>query len=120
MSKFKIIEAAEGEALPEPFATYDPAPTLCVEVPEGKSLISCVTPDGRRITFAFLPYETRGVPECVDIKFHDNGTTQPNGSEEIKDFEFIAFEVGGTLYDSRRGDNRRTTQLCALLHARKG
>jgi hypothetical protein len=47
------------------FAYFNGDDHLCVDVPDESFTVSCRTSEGRRITFAFLPYKENGPPQAV-------------------------------------------------------
>ena len=72
-----------------------------VQLVGGTETISVRTPNGRQITFAFLPYE-RGIgvePQCVDIVYHHNGDTIGTGVDNQTPVQApIVFGKGTTPY----------------------
>jgi hypothetical protein len=90
------------DAVAAGFAEFNHNPHLCVDLPNGGFTISAKTTDGRRITFAFQPYQTGGAPQCVDIQYHDGGTFRVNKDRRTPTFNAIIFNGPGPFaYDSR-------------------
>jgi hypothetical protein len=83
----------EAEALG--FAGFNRGPHLCVEIPKDEThfTISVKTPMGKRITFAFMNWnsERDGHVECVDIR-HDS----PDGLQKV-----AVMGQGPTFYVSK-------------------
>ena len=62
----QVIPASEVEK--SGYAKFNMGPHLCVDVPDGWYTISCKTPDGKMITFAFIPdSESDAGHSCVDV-----------------------------------------------------
>lgn len=97
------------------FARFNDGQHVCVEVPNGKSTISCKLPDGQQITFAFVPYTADGCPQCVDVQVHGKDATVQNGSASLPVQDVIAFGVGHDTFRSEDG-KRPTTLVTHLLH----
>ena len=119
MSVIKVDEWVGTLPLPLPrsandkeFATCNqPAPHLFVEVPDGTSTISCLTSDGKKVCIAFLPYEPKGPPKCVDIMRRDDGRGAHPERPEILMHDVKVFSAGGTLYHNRKGEATITSVL---------
>jgi hypothetical protein len=83
MSRGDAEWVSEAIALAAGFASVNNVPHLCVELPDGHNTISVRTSDGKRITFAFIvtSWPPGGPADCVDIVYHDSGSTRssPNG-----------------------------------------
>ena len=73
------------------YAKFNGVPTLCVDVPDGGFTISAKTSEGKRITFSFMPYRTAGPPGCVDIAYHDNGTSDRFNDKDLPTFDVLMF-----------------------------
>lgn len=86
--RFQSHALTASEVAAEGFATFNSVPNkanhVMVELPEGNATLTCRTPDGKRITFAFCqrPDQQSG-HQCVDIVLHDSGKTVRNGSTDI-------------------------------------
>jgi hypothetical protein len=97
----KIMQADQVER--NGYAMFNGNDHLCVDVPDGNFTITARTSEGKRVTFAFLCYENDKPPKCVDVTYHDNGTTRTNGDKVLPTFDVISFGKGGRfLYDSRK------------------
>lgn len=85
------------------FAKFNGGDHLCVDIPDGHYTITVKNSEGRKVTFAFCPYEEGGVPRCIDIQDH--------GGKEIGDDQaflsptqkgvaqsLICFSGGGTAF----------------------
>lgn len=92
----QTCDAGQAENLG--FATFNGVPHLCVDVPDGGFTISAKTTQGKRVTFAFMPYEDDGAPQCVDIQYHDSGTRHDQGPT----FDFVAFGLRQPDIDTRK------------------
>jgi hypothetical protein len=76
------------------FAHFNHFPHLMVEVPDGGFTISAKTSSGKRVTFAFCPYEKGGEAGAVDVVYHDSGKTVNNMEEDLPIFKAINFGMG--------------------------
>lgn len=76
------------------YAEFNRQPTLCVDIPDGGFTISAKTSEGKRITFAFMPYRNGGAPQCVDVCYHDNGTFRHHYGNDLPTFD--AIHIGET------------------------
>ena len=102
---------SEGIAKRRGFAVFNGGRHLCVDVPDGSFTLSCRTSEGRRITFAFLPYEENGPPQAVDIQYHDSPVLIEHDDTVLPAQSFIGF-------GPKRGDvrySRHSTKPCTLL-----
>jgi hypothetical protein len=93
------------------FAYFNGGDHLCVDVPDESFTVSCRTSEGRRITFAFLPYRENGPPQAVDIQYHDSPVLIEHSDTVLPAQSFIGF-------GPRRGDvrySRHSTKPCTLL-----
>lgn len=82
------------QAIKAGFAGYNNCPHLCVDVPDGFFTISARLSNGRRITFAFMPYDEGERPMAVDIIDHDSCETVTNGKRKIPVQKVILFDRG--------------------------
>lgn len=66
------------EALEKGYATFNGGPHLCVDVPEGHCTVTVKTPDGGKVTMAFLPRidGSQSGHSSVDIVSHENPKTK--------------------------------------------
>lgn len=103
------------EASYTPFATFNNCPHLVVDAPNGNFTITVRTSEGKRITFAFNPYQENGPAQCVDILHHDSGVVKENGDTDCPVQEVIAFTVGNDLFRSKLDDKKPCTLLTVLL-----
>jgi hypothetical protein len=98
-------------AMAHGFAAFNGGPHLCVDVPDDSFTVSCRTSEGRRITFAFLPYKENGAPQAVDIQYHDSPVLIEHSDTMLPAQSFIGF-------GPKRGDvrySRHSTKPCTLL-----
>jgi len=95
----KIMNEPEAQAMG--YATFGDVDTACIEVPDSEKgfVISARTSEGKRLTFAFLPYKEGGPPQCVDIVYHDSPKPKVEG---YPTFDVLAFGKGPTAFDSRK------------------
>jgi len=119
-SNGEVAPALRGEARPEPkplpnvahrllnhhdakmqgWAVFNGGPHLCVEAPNGNFTISVNTLEGKKITFAFVPYHENGPAQCVDVQHHTSGVDMKNGDTDCPVQQVICFTVGSDLYRS--------------------
>ena len=100
------------------FGRFNDGAHICVEVPDGHTTISVRTSEGRRITFAFVPYSPDGAPQCVDILDHDGEQVLVDG-EERPHQQIIAFRGGRTSFHAgAAGENDvvPVTLTTVLIH----
>lgn len=93
------------------FAEFNGGNHLCLDVPDDNFTVSCRTSEGRRITFAFLPYKKGGAPQAVDIQYHDSPVLIEHSDTVLPAQSFIGF-------GPKRGDvrySRHSTKPCTLL-----
>ena len=95
------------------FATFnEKAKHINVEIGGGWTTVSVKTPSGKRVTFAFVPYESEGDPQCVDVQYQG----KPEGAdEEFPKQKVILFGKGPTYYhwklDSAKEDKVTVTTV---------
>ena len=111
-----------SDAVAAGYAEFNYQPHLCIDVPDGGFTITTRTSEGKRVTFAFQPYKSGGAPQCVDITFHDNGTTRFNGNRELPTFDAILFGQTDApavpfQYDSRKQPFKPGI-VCVLMDGR--
>lgn len=96
------------------FETFNSGPHLCVDVPDGRCTVTCRTPSGQRVTFAFVPGTSASTHECVDVRYA-NAPMSPidNGGTALHPFHMVGFTVGRTTFDTR--DNAQPTTLATIL-----
>jgi hypothetical protein len=93
--------------------------TLHVELePDKMQTIACRLPDGKFVTFAFVPSPSspNGF-ECVDI----HATIQPNGMNgetPIYKHHALGFNPGSTTFDTRKIEGKDISLLALLLAPR--
>ena len=97
------------------YAKFNSRDHLAVDIPNNGCTITCRTSDGKKITFAFCPYEENGVPQCVDIQYHDSGTTVPNGDSQVPAQEVTVWTVGHPVHVSKLSDKEKCTLLTLLI-----
>ena len=73
------------------YAQFNRNPHLCIDLPDGGFTITVKTSEGKRMTFAFQPYTTGGPPQCVDICYHDNGTSREFNRQTLPTFDAVLF-----------------------------
>jgi hypothetical protein len=94
-------------ALAAGYARFNGNPHLAVDVPDGGFTITAKTSEGKRITFAFQPYKNGGPPQCVDIAYHDNGTSDSFCGNDLPTFDILAFgRTAERKPDGREPNNR--------------
>lgn len=102
------------------YAEFNGVPHLAVDIPDGDGFtITAKTSEGKRITFSFMPYRKDGPPQCVDVQYHDNGTSHAKNGVEIPDFDVVLFgetaaRAVPTQYDSRKQPFRPGI-VCVLM-----
>ncbi len=97
------------------FAKFNGGPHLCVDVPDGHYTISVKTSEGRKITFAFCPYEENGPAQCVDVQQHETGKSVMNGDRECAVQKVICFTPGRDTFRSSWADEKPTTLMTVIL-----
>jgi len=113
------LATSPAEATAQGFAEFNTCPHLCVNVPDSTFPISVKTSEGKRVTFSFLPYKTGGAPQCVDVCFHDNGTTSHRHGKDVPTFDVLAFGKGRDLFDSRKLEKGvKPAIVCVLMDGR--
>jgi len=107
-----------GNAVAAGYAEFNVCPHLAVDIPNEVFTITAKTSEGRRITFSFLPYKNGGAPRCVDIQYHDGGTSHFKNGADIPDFDAIL--IGATkgkdiIQHDTRKEPFRTSIVCVLM-----
>jgi hypothetical protein len=110
----KSAAVAKAVAIDSGFASYNDCPHLCVDVPDGFFTISARLSDGRRITFAFAPYEKDSAAQCVDIHYHDSCKFVHSGKRGIPIQDVILFDRG-----HKHATPEIVTNICLLLYNRE-
>lgn len=95
--KPEIVSAAEAEKLG--FAQFNGCPHLVVDVPNNWFTISARTSEGRKITFAFVPYKDDGAAQCVDVQRHDSPLKIKWGDDALDTQSVIGFGPSGHVGD---------------------
>ena len=105
----------QREFVPAEFETFNHCDHLAVNVPDGGFTITCRTSQGKRVTLHFGHYGD-GVPKCVDIVYHDNGTTRDNGGRILPTFDALGFGApqGRSVFDTRQGEHKASL-ICLLM-----
>ena len=94
------------------YSKYNGGPHLCVDVPEGNFTISAKTPQGRQITFAFIPaYDSPG-HQCIDIHCHNTGKLNSQG---VPVQQASVLGSGLTIHVSRYDDDPPATVIALSL-----
>jgi hypothetical protein len=88
------LAVTKNNAIECGFAGYNNCTHLCVDVPDGFFTISARLSDGRRVTFAFTPYEENAPSQAVDILYHDPNTYVLNGERKVPVQNVILFDRG--------------------------
>jgi len=96
------------------FAVFNGGPHLTVDVPDGNFTISARTSDGKRVTFAFCPYEKDAPASCVDVQVHQGQETIKNGDRELPIQRVICFTPGNSVFRSD-SESKRVTLTTFLL-----
>tara|TARA_R110002167_G_scaffold99086_1_gene260112 strand:- start:52 stop:741 length:690 start_codon:yes stop_codon:yes gene_type:complete len=98
------------------YALWNDCDHLCVDVPDGVSTISCKLSDGRQITFGFTPYETGGIPKCIDIRDTGNplGDRMGTGSKQYRQV-CNGFSGSSTAFRSSKIE-KPITLLSLIIH----
>ena len=98
------------------FAKFNGGSHLCVDIPDGHFTISCKTSEGKKVTFAFVPYTEAGPGQCVDIQRHGCPVTCPNGDSQLDVQKVICFGPGPTQFRSEETtDPMKAVTLTTLL-----
>lgn len=97
------------------FAKFNGGPHLCVEVPDGHFTITARTSEGKKITFAFCPYQDNGPPQCVDVQHHTSPKSVLNGSIVCPVQKIICFTPGHNTFASNLNDTIPTTLVTVIL-----
>lgn len=92
----------EAEAKADGYATFNPCPTVAIEVPDGQTTFSFRTSEGKRLTVCFLPYMSGGAPQCVDIAYHDSGVNVMTKSKEPMPGMHVILWTGEREHDTRQ------------------
>jgi hypothetical protein len=123
-----------AEAVAEGFAEFNRNPHLAVDVPDGNFTITCKTSEGKRITFAFLAYESGGKPpQAVDIAYHSGERALNCNRDMTPVFDVIGFGSTpgekGKLgkhhdFDTRTmskaaGESRKVSIACVLMDGKE-
>jgi hypothetical protein len=117
----------------EGYAEFNGNPHLAVDIPDGGFTITAKTTEGKRITFAFLPYKTGGPAQAVDVCYHDGDKALNCNRKEVPVFNVIGFgskpgEPGkfGKHHDfdtramtKAAGEDRKIGILCVLMDNEK-
>ncbi len=96
------------------FAQFNNYPHQQIAVPDGGFTASFQTSEGKRLTVSFVPYKDGGPAQCVDVQYHDSGTTVQNGRRDCPTMHAIGFTPGHTVFDTRSLKSP-TTLLTVLI-----
>lgn len=102
------------------FAAYNRCDHLCVDLPNGSSTITVRTSDGKLLTLGFNPYEENGVPQSVDIKYHNSGATFKNGKEDVPTMVAFGTSCGSRIFGTTLKDEKPCTCVVVLLNKANG
>ncbi len=100
------------------FTVFNGGPHLCVKVPDGHFTVSCITSEGRKITFAFCPYVADGPAQCVDVLHHTSGVTIQNGATECPIQALSVHSIGQVAYNGKL-DDAKPCSLAVISLAKK-
>ena len=110
----EYVPAKDAKA--DGFATFNNAQTLCIDVPDGLRTISCRTSNGEQVTFCFIPYDSTGPADCIDIYHH---TTKTPAVGRMINKGAMAMNVrcfsGGTTAYPVGDDPAPVTLMCLIL-----
>ena len=96
-----MMHASAKDAQDKGFAVFNTSfQHLCVDVPDSNFTITAKTPDGKKVTFAFLMYQDGH--GCVDIHHQHDGESVKNGSEDLPIQNVIVFGPGNNAFSTRR------------------
>ena len=99
------------------FAPFNDNAHLCVELDGESFTITCRTPRGKLVTFAFVKSDTDDY-ECADVQYVNSpGPKVKNGDRKLTSFHMIGFTVGTDTFDTRSVE-RPTTLATVLLSDR--
>jgi hypothetical protein len=85
---------AKAVAIDSGFAGYNQCPHFLIDIPDGFATISARLSDGRRVTFAFVPYAENAPAQCVDIIYHDAHEFVINGKRKVPMQNIVLFDRG--------------------------
>lgn len=100
------------------YARFNGGAHLAVDVPDGNFTITARMTNGKRVTFAFVPYRKDEPAGCVDISY-DDAPVAPlmNGRTACHVMHAIGFTVGPDTFDTRK--IAAPTTLITVLIANK-
>lgn len=110
-----------AEAVAAGYAEFNGGDHYAFDVPDGMSTVTLRTSEGKRVTLAFMPYQSGGAPQCVDICYHDNGTThKAKNGQQMPDFHVLHWSnVGqpkdGMVIDTRHKDAKPVHFITVLM-----
>jgi hypothetical protein len=112
-----MLETEREYAEKRGFAVFNRGTHLCVDVPDGHYTVSCRLSNGKRVTFAFIPYTESGPADCIDI--HHKTGAPISGDERIEDNtprqNVICFSGGRDAFRSDSAGSLPVTLTCLLL-----
>lgn len=97
------------------FERFNGGPHLCVDVPDGLFTITCKMSNGKKVTFAFVPYKDGAPASCVDIQHQTTGLTIENGHTDVPVQEVIVWGLGKDICRTHLLDEKPSTLLTLLL-----
>jgi len=110
-----VTQHSYADARTHGFAEFNGGAHLCVDVPNDSFTVSCRTSEGRRITFAFLPYRKGGAPQAVDIQYHDSPVLVEHSDTVLPAQSFIGFGPKRSDVRYSRHAAKPCTLLCVIL-----
>lgn len=113
--KTQVADSKNAESLG--FAQFNGGPHLLVDVPNGHFTISTKTSQGKRVTFAFCPYEKDGPAQCIDIEHHNSERVVMNGVTPQAVQTVICFSQGNDAFRGYTDAQKPVTLTTLLLHS---
>ena len=112
---FRLKGLDREVAVEEGFVAFNGGPHLPIELPPGHSTLTVKTSGGDLITFAFIPYEDSPHPRCIDIAYHNNGTTTKNGDRDVPTFNATLWTCGQPIATGHDTGVRDPLTLITIL-----
>lgn len=109
-------QVSREQAQQDGFAIFNRGPHLEVEVPNGHFTITARTSEGKRVTFAFCPYQENGPAQCVDILYHDSEVIKMNGDHPCPVQAVTLFTTGSNVASTKLNDEKPCTLATVLLN----
>ena len=109
MNRAQFVEATRPEAEVKGFATYCGYKHLMVDIPDEGYTITVKTPDGNKVSFAFM-HRPEGIGhQCVDI-IHESGILNESGNH----LQRAAFLGQGPTVATTKPDDETPTTVVVL------